>query len=656
MKRRMGVVFALLAKMFTPGAAHSGEGKQKILRVWTVLLFFSGATPVFAGEPLADAVNALQVCAGQESEVVVWDADGDERIFLPEAIHALEAAAGLRDLSKEDPLFPFQWHLRNAGQKTFSPVCGKPGEDMRMAGAMAEGLAGTDVIVAVVDSGLEIAHEDIKDNIIVGGSWNFTNSTTDPTHSSQVKGDHGTSVAGIIAAVAGNGRGGRGVAPNAKLKGFNFLADDAESADANEIASLGGSDVNPNAKDVHIFNMSYGTDGTTYSPLGQTGNEFFDTTSELRSGKGAIYVKSSGNGYDSFEGENGGGYYCCREDASYPPEIRSLDVGCQNAVGEEVNSRAELIVVGAFNANGFKSSYSTPGSVLWISAPGGEFGDDYPAIVTMDQSGCDKGYSRSRNLYSVDRPPANDFQTGEAENSGRHNPNCNYTSSFNGTSSAAPNVSGAIALILDVNSNLTVRELKYILARTARKIDPAISARTVQIGEKSYTLEQPWIVNAAGFNFHNWYGFGAVNVDAAVALARNWTNPLGARQVKTYGGGALEPPVPIPDADADGITRSLTIGDGDNLTIENLVVHVKVDHPNTGETALELTSPSGTKSILLNLRSALKSGMKDGDGATLGSNAFYGEMSKGQWTLRIVDGVPGNTGTLGSFKITIAGY
>jgi len=623
---------------------------QKILSVLVMLSVFTVAPSVFAQTPLADAVNALQVTVGQSPAISVWDADGDERIALPEAMHALEAAAGLRDPSKEDPLFPFQWHLRNTGQKTFSPASGKTGEDMRMTGAMAKGLDGTGVIVAVVDTGLEIAHEDIKNNIVSGGSWNFINSTTDPTHLDETKGDHGTSVAGIIAAEAKNGTGGRGVVPKAKLKGFNYIANDTVATDTNEIASLGGGLY---AKDVHIFNMSYGDDGTAYVPLDTTKEEFWNAIPEkLREGKGAIYVKSSGNGYGSFKLENGT-YYVCKTDLSYPEAIQNLDVGCQNAVGEEVNSRPEVIVVGAFNAVGVRSSYSTPGSTLWVSAPGGEYGDDYPAVLTIDQSGCEKGYSRSRDRYDAGsrEKPTNDFQTGEAENSGRHNPDCNYTSDFNGTSSAAPNASGAIALILQANPDLTVREVKYILARTARQIDPGIAARVVEIGGKNYTAEQPWIVNAAGFHFHNWYGFGAVNVDAAVAMAGNWTSVPGTPQEKEYG-GALTNPVAIPDASADGVEQTIEIGD--DLTIENLVVGLQIDHPNTGEIAVELTSPAGTKSILLNLRSGLKSGMRDG--AALGSNAFYGEKSAGLWTLRVLDGVPGNTGTLTHFAIKLIGY
>ena len=51
------------------------------------------------------------------------------------------------------------------------------------------------------------------------------------------------------------------------------------------------------------------------------------------------------------------------------------------------------------------------------------------------------------------------------------NKNCNYTANLNGTSFAAPIVSGAVALILEANPDLNWRQVKHILAYTAKKID-----------------------------------------------------------------------------------------------------------------------------------------------------------------------------------------
>ena len=536
-----------------------------------------------------------------------------------------------------DPLFPFQWHISNTGQTTFSTGAGTPGEDLHMTQTMASRLTGAGIIMAILDYGLEIAHEDLKANVIPNGSYNFLNGTTDPTYA-KTDGDHGTSVAGIAAAVAMNGVGGRGVAPNTSLKGFNILS---AQTTQNYVVSMGGNALSQN---VDIFNMSYGDDGLSYEALSDSLRNLFSNTSPtLRGGKGAIYVKSSGNGFQSMDIEAGQTSYTYRcTDQKYG---RS-DLTCQNADAEEEQSRPEVITVGALNANGARASYSTAGSNLWVCAPGGENGKSAPGILTTDASGCDRGYSQ-KNLTD----PVNSFETGDAT----YNPNCNYTSAFDGTSAAAPAASGAIALILQANPNLTRRDVKYILAKTARKNDPDSPGAlvTVSINGSNYIASQGWITNAAGFHFHNWYGFGAIDVDAAVALARTYqANSLPPLSDKTY--GAAFDPVAIPDNSAAGVSKTIDVAD--DMTIENLMVMVATDHPDTREVGIEVTSPSGTRSILLNIGSAVQTGLNATNGVLLASNAFFGEKSKGTWTLKVVDCWPGNTGSLKLFNLRILGY
>ncbi|MDQ5986379.1 MAG: Microbial serine proteinase [Syntrophus sp. SKADARSKE-3] len=536
--------------------------------------------------------------------------------------------------SQGDPLLFQQWYLNNTGQAAFSQNGGVAGEDLQMAQALADYLSGAGVIIAILDDSLEIAHEDLAANVIPNGSWNYVTQTTDPT-STFTTGEHGTSVAGIAAAVGWNGVGGRGVAPWAYLKGFNVL--EAQTTQ-NYIDSMGG---HPRSQDVHIFNMSYGNDSTAFSPLPQTARDLYSSSSTLRKGKGGIYVKSAGNGFLSFKNQINNNIYNCTDE-----KYGRADLTCENAVADEENSRPEVITVGAFNANGVRSSYSTAGSNLWVSAPGGEYGTNSPAMITTDQSTCSKGYSRF-DLVS----PANKFEIGDSI----YNEVCNYTSAFNGTSAAAPAASGAVALMLQVNPNLTRRDVKYILAKTARKIDPnSIGASvTVNINGTDYQAGQGWITNAAGFNFHNWYGFGAVSVDAAIAMARNYQTTLPTLQDKSYG-GAVSPVMTIPDNDAKGVTKTIDIAD--NLTIENFSLLVAINHPNTGEIGIEIISPSGTKSIILNIRSALKTGLNTTGGVILSSNAFFGEKSKGTWTLKVLDSWPGNTGSLTYFGLQVLGY
>lgn len=113
-------------------------------------------------------------------------------------------------------------------------------------------------------------------------------------------------------------------------------------------------------------------------------------------------------------------------------------------------------------------------------------------------------------------------------------------------------------------------------------------------------------------------------------------------------------PEAIPDNNASGLAKTVEVSE--DLTIENLRVKVCVDHPDTSQTGIEITSPLGTKSILLNIRNGVKEGLNNEAGVVFGSNAFYGEKAKGTWTLRVLDSLPEKTGTLKRFDLRILGY
>jgi subtilisin family serine protease len=116
----------------------------------------------------------------------------------------LTAAAELAPAETQeagDPLYHLQW----------------PHVAMGVAQAHPRGITGEGVRVAVVDSGIDCLHEDLRDRCLPGKSfvpladgggyedpWDATN-------------PHGTAVAGIIAATANNGKGVRGIAPEASL-------------------------------------------------------------------------------------------------------------------------------------------------------------------------------------------------------------------------------------------------------------------------------------------------------------------------------------------------------------------------------------------------------------------------------------------------------
>ena len=363
--------------------------------------------------------------------------------------------------SANEPLFGYIWHIKNTDQyfASTNPAAGS-GVDLCMGNLWASGINGNGVKINVVDSGLEIAHEDLVDRIIPGASYNFLNASTDPTRDPTVTlttGDHGTSVAGLIAATSGNGIGGAGVAPRASLMGYNLIVA-AQSLSQNQISFGANTAYQSTATD--IFNNSNGAVQTQLLAPNTSQDTILTNLTTLRSGKGAIHIKSAGNNFTGWDNGSdfNGDYTLCRE----------VGISCQNINQDRENTVYNTIVVAALGADGSKSSYSTAGSALWVSGFGGEHGYDValagslgsaaaykPAMLTADVSSCLRGYSRAGVTKN---------QLDKGDGSGLENASCNYTAGFNGTSSSAPTVSGVVALMLQANPDLTWRDVRPMCA------------------------------------------------------------------------------------------------------------------------------------------------------------------------------------------------
>ena len=527
-----------------------------------------------------------------------------------------------------DPLFGEQWHLRNTGQRAYATTPGSPGEDLGMTNVLSSNTpTGDGVRIAVVDTGMELCHPDLAANVETGASHNFN---ADDWHDAVLAepylpwalGDHGTSVAGVAAAAVNNGSGGRGVAPDAMLRGYNMLA--AVEYTGTYYDSLGGGTGEPDSSLVDIFNMSFGTLPGEFAVDPNQVALLRNGVSDLRDGRGAIYVKSAGNSF-----------YSCRS----MRRPANDHIGCASSNSTSTHYSPYLVMVGAFDAQGTRASYSSAGSNLWISAPAGEFGSRFGAIITADQVGKNRGYDVFGNRGVA----------GDAVN----NPHGNYISTFNGTSAAAPNTSGAIALMLEAEPELTWRDVKHILAKTARQIDAGIDRIQYLVGGTHYVAQLPWITNAAGYHFHNWYGFGAVAVDDALEMVATHT-PNGLGELVETDAFTQAEAVSIPDDDGAGTTQVLTVeGLPVDANIEAVTLHVDITHPQTNDLAIHLISPWGTESILNPIFNDALAGNANLDWDLL-SNAFYGESPNGEWTIRVVDAAAQDEGTLNEWSLTFA--
>ncbi|MDO8989946.1 MAG: S8 family serine peptidase [Sideroxyarcus sp.] len=507
------------------------------------------------------------------------------------------------DTGTDDPLVADQWHLENLAQRgaNFSPP-GLAGEDIRVRPAWAIA-KGEGVRIAIVDNGLEIGHEDLVSNMAANGqSFNYVTYSSDPSEAeddSDPGNGHGTSCAGIAAARDSNGLGGSGVAPRATLLGFNLLQN---YTTLNVINAMGRStDVSSNS-----WGSNDNTGLITPSPSGWT-TAIESGINNGRGGKGIVYTWAGGNG-------RLGDANCttCIDDSNYD--------GQANYHG--------VIAVAAVNDRGMQARYAEPGANLWVSAPGGEWCVDNStgiehAITTVDRTGA-----LGRNSGST----SGDYSTTDK-----------YTRCMNGTSSATPGVAGVAALMLAANSNLTWRDVKIILAKTARKNDAADVAGWGVTGGTTV------------YNFNHKYGFGVVNADAAVTAAAGWTNVPAQVIYPPVSPLAATSGTPIPDNNATGVYSDISVTGSGITSIEFVEITFTSSHNYSGDLDITLTSPSGTVSRLATQHKCL-SGCIAYNGWRFGSARHLGEVADGTWRLTVKDLDPLATGTFTSWGLKFYGH
>lgn len=529
----------------------------------------------------------------------------------------------------DDPLASYAWHLQNTGQTTFASAAGTPGEDMDIREVHDSGVKGAGVKIAVSDSGVDINHSDLSGNGLSGGHRDYSDENSSTWRNGNPypieEEAHGTAVTGLIAALGWNGIGSRGVAPSAKFGGFLFIGNFHSSTSSYEAKLL-----DQMTGDFDIFNYSYGYAGCEFVPADTDVIAAYEAgVTNLRGGKGAIYIQAAGN---EFVGANSS---CYDNDSS-------AFLGNTNT--SEDHNHPYVILAGSVNAKGKIASYSTPGSGLWVSAAGGEDGEDNPAMLTTDILGCSDGFSSSSSSV-----------TGFNRGSSSLNSKCNYTNVMNGTSSATPVLSGVVALMLEANPALTWRDVKHILAMTADKINYSTSAinkpGSSNSGLAGHTYDYLYVKNAANIDFSNTYGFGRVNANAAVTMAKTYVSALGTYLESPYTtSGAIS--LAIPDNSAAGVESTINVAQ--NYKIESVQIKITTDHTYIGDLGVELVSPAGTRSKLLLIGSNLKdSGLND---FTLLTNAFYNENSAGNWKIKLIDGYTADTGSLTNWKIRINGH
>lgn len=289
---------------------------------------------------------------------------------------------------------------------------------------------------------------------------------------------------------------------------------------------------------------------------------------------------------------------------------------------DELANYYGVTAICAVNDGDVRASYSELGANLWVCAPSGE-----------------PRSSGNREIITT-------------ENYDR------YVYDFSGTSAATPIVSGVAALMRQANPDLTWRDLKLILAASARKNDPANAGW--QDGARKYGSTSP----ADRYHFNHEYGFGVVDAKAAVDMTKGWGSNLPALQSSTAASGNFR--FQIPDLPATLIATTynhdLTLNTDIDF-IEFVEVNVTFSHPSFRDLDIELVSPSGAVSKLaVPFDTYTPDDPTDEDFIPLngtfrfGSARHLGENPNGVWRLRVSDHIELGSGTWDSWDIKVYGH
>lgn len=341
----------------------------------------------------------------------------------------------------DDPLLPMQWHYRNDG----SFIRSEAGADINLFPAWEIEKGKSTVVVSVVDGGIDTTHEDLVDNLYINQAELLGEANKDDDQNGYIddihgfnfitkKGeisahDHGTHVAGTVAARSNNGRGVAGVAggDGTPASGIRLMSCQTFAKNPSGNNSSGGFEeaIKYGADNGALISQnSWGNPGSTVLPAStKAAIDYFikyagcDNQGEQLPGslmKGGVVIFAAGNeGYD---------YRAAM--ASYAP----------------------VISVAAMAPN-FKASYfTTRGDWVTVMAPGGDlFYHNGQVLSTLP--GSKYGYMQ-------------------------------------GTSMACPHVSGIAALIVShyggpgfTNDELKRRLSTSLLDKDINKINPEFAGR-----------------------------------------------------------------------------------------------------------------------------------------------------------------------------------
>lgn len=345
-----------------------------------------------------------------------------------------------------DPLLPEQWMLKNVASASdyYGEYDFVEGADINVEGAWEKSGGRPDVIVAVVDGGIEATHPDLAANMWDGIGYNFVSNSKNVTAE-----EHGTHVAGTIAAVNNNGigvcgiAGGLGYSDGVKLMSCQIFSQNGECSDEDCAKAI-----------------VYGADNGAVISQNSWGYPIDYVSSESQFASRLGVIKDAIDYFVAYAGmdENGN---------QVGPMAGGIVVFAAGNDGKQQNeypaSYEKCLSVAAMSGNFRRAWYSTYSTTVDLFAPGGDSHNEYSqydyyawnlsTLPTSIRNG--DTFVEDGKTYMIDyvRTPGYGY--------------------MRGTSMACPHVSGAAALIVSYcgGQGFTNTRLTELLIDSARDID-----------------------------------------------------------------------------------------------------------------------------------------------------------------------------------------
>ena len=572
---------------------------------------------------------------GADKDTLIKRLSVNPAVAVAEPDYPLHALA-----TPDDPDFGQLWGLLNTGQNS-----GTAGADIKATDAWDISTGSHEVVIGVIDSGMDYNHPDLVDNRWVnpgdlpGSTYGYStlNAELDPMDSDS----HGTHVAGTIGATGNNGIGVVGVNWNVTLLPCQFLGPTGGST-AGAIECINYfTDLKLNhGVNVKATNNSWG--GGSYS-------DTLRAAIESGGDAGILFIAAAGNsGVDA-------------DSTPMYPAAYDLDA-IVSVASTDRNDQLSIFSSGASNYGAVSVDLGAPGSAILSTVPGGGYASYSgtsmasphvagaaallwsvnPDITPLEMKSIlmDSGDSLSAlegktvsgkrlNLANamVDADPTPSFRLSITPRNQQitAGDSAQYTVDIGNIADWM----GEVALTVDVDPALE---------------GVSLSADTAEPGQ-SLTLD----VNTSAETAWGSYQFTVTGTDTATGELVKSVNasldilPQGLQDYPYSNDNAS----PIPDNTAEGISSVISVPQSGSLFGVN--VSVDITHTWRGDLIVMLRSPQGTEHTLHNRTG----GSEDNLVQSWQLDSFNGEEMQGDWTLTVSDNANLDTGTLNNWQLTL---